>query len=306
MKKAAVSPLPLTARLLDWWQGTDRRTFVNPQPMEFTANLPEKEDDGRFPWTAPRVSLNHRIWGPGFVGPGGGDYTLELVRPAAVDSSQSLLDFNSGLGGPAAIISKSYQMYVDGQEQEEVLVDEGVKVAKHYHVSERVKILDYKMEEMNLPEKKYFCVLSREHFYTIDDKTTLVQQIYNSLKENGSLVFTDFIVKEKIEASSLGFRAWAESEPTMIFPWKPSQYRKLLSDVGFELRIFGDETDKYRQMVMTALSTFAATLEENPIAEEQTEILARETDIWQGRIKALESGDVKILRVHAVRKRKLF
>ena len=40
-----------------------------------------------------------RMFGEGFTGPGGADLIRDLVKPLGLDSSMTVLDIGSGLGG---------------------------------------------------------------------------------------------------------------------------------------------------------------------------------------------------------------
>ena len=298
--------IPLKDRFMAWWEGVDSRALAKrdtDKPQESGIDLDDVEE--YFAWTPSRIQLNHKIWGDGHVSPSNGVYTMDMLRPAAIDPTQSILDLNAGLGGGACAIAEYYQIVVDAMEPVDELAHAANAFARSRQLQDRVRVEDYKPEALALGRQRFNCIYARELFHRIDNKEGFLNAVYSGMKESGSLVFTDYMIPEKVAEDESAIADWKKNEPDPIYPWKVSQYRAVLRRMGFESRSFNDDTENFRGRIMDGLKECIAKLRPEDLNREVVTTLMRVAQIWRGRAKILDSGFVKLYQVHVVRKRKI-
>lgn len=312
MKKEADGYIPLKVRLLAWWEGVDSQVALRrstPQSSSPKDKVIEVDEEARgrseyFDWSDVRTELNNRIWGEGFMGPGGAEYTMDLIKPAGFDPSFSVLDIGAGLGGGVRAIAQAFGMWVEGMETNPKLAKKATEAAFRDGLENRASVSPYDPGSFTLKFQRYHCVFARESFFAIEDKERLLDEMYAGLKETGQLIFTDYMIAEKLTGDSEHIKEWIKGEPTLTFPWRIPQYRAALRKLDFDIRIFADDTENFRQMILYRLKEFVEDLKSEDLTRDLVTALVHEAEVWKGRVKAMERGALKLIRVHAIKKQK--
>jgi len=246
-------------------------------------------------WTATRIDVAEKLWGKGFVGPGGEDYVPDLVKPLGLDKTMSVLDLSAGLGGITRMIATHSGAWVTGLELSPMLAERGAEYTKKADLTKQAPISHYDPNHLS-PGRKFDAIFAKEIFFCLD-KEKILTQIKQCLKPGGQLLFTDYLLADSINLEGLG--GWAEAERLEPHPWRPSETAACLKSLGFDLRIAQDMTDVQLRLIMTRLAEFHDFLQEHELDAETRHAVTVEVALWARRAEALRHG-LKLYRVHCL------
>ena len=102
-------------RFIAWWEGYELPAAA-PAEEKKVAKLkedttkiepvrPQSAEERRHVWNHTRIKICERIWGAGYVTPGGTEHVMKLVKPFALNPKMSYLDLGAGLGGGARAVA---------------------------------------------------------------------------------------------------------------------------------------------------------------------------------------------------------
>lgn len=300
-KDADAGRLPWRVRLKAWWDGYDvRLPRKQGKGTRKSHNVRAPED--RKPWTDERIGLVQQVWGDGFDRPGGADLTVELVKPLGLDPSMSVLDIGAGLGGSTRAICKAFDVWITGIEQDVDLAQVGNELSNIAGMGRKAPIYSEDIENLELKERGYDCVFSKESFFTVADKTRLFTEIESGLKPGGHLVFTDYILGD-LRSQSAELEEWKKSERLTPHVWSLTDYRELLKELRLDIRITENLTPRIVKTIKQGWTDFMERGKENGNIQEMGDLVMREAELWMRRLHLLESGELMIYRFHALKKK---
>lgn len=305
----AKSGISFKARIRAWWEGYEAgpdaeggalaRQRVTPRlkmPEADKAPLVVPLAD----WETPRTRIAQLVWGAGFDKPGGPPHVMNLVKPFGLDPSKSMMDFGTGLGGAARLISKECDVWVTGYEGDAELSRAGKQLSHIAGLDRKADIQRYVAGEFDLNPNSFDCILSHEALHLFENKYEILQSLQKGLKSRGQLSMTDFVLGQDIAPNDSRLRAF---QATPLDLWRPDQYEQRLGEVNLDLRITEDITDSYRKMILQGWMNFAqgdqstfATAKAHPGA------VIAELNLWTKRLEALEKGLLRVVRFYAIKK----
>ncbi|MGF1624601.1 MAG: methyltransferase domain-containing protein [Alphaproteobacteria bacterium] len=303
----AVSPL---LRIRAWWHGVDVEDLVAPADRDADAlaapdaGAPVAEPEPpKSMWSEDRIAAVEALWGHGHVRPGGDTFTLNFVRPMGLTPAMSIIDMRAGLGGAARALVDTFGLWIAGYEPEEALAAAGHERSIYGGMARKAPIQAYQPATLELKANRYDAAIAFELFSHIRDKTGLFERIVASLKEPGQIMFTEFALKSRGEPTP-EIVAWREAEPEISDLWTLREYREMCEDAKLDLRICDDFSDDYRR---AALLGWAAAIEQFRPGKQEPNVVAlmsEELERWSRRLAAIESGDLRVVRIHAMKKTK--
>jgi cyclopropane fatty-acyl-phospholipid synthase-like methyltransferase len=298
-----VSQKNLTKRLQAWWDGY----YYEPEAED----LPEVEEedseeefaaysDGRkaAAWSDPRMRVAEEIWGEGFLTPGGEREIESLIRPLGLDSSMMIVDMGAGLGGTTRALHNLTGAWVSGFEASPLMAEAGSELSHLAGLQRKATVEAFDLESLSLRSSGFNAVFSKEAIYTLEDKETLYNKLYECLRVDGQLLITDYLTT-KPESETEEIKKWMAAEPTRPHLWSLEKTRDFISDLGFEVRITEDITPKARKQILTAIAAFTERIKPNSksVPGWGPAVIA-EIEMWANRIKVLDSGDVGVFRIY--------
>ena len=146
---------------------------------------------------------------------------------------------------------------------------------------------------------KYDCITARETLFSVPDKLALFGVLKNGLRRRGTLAFADFVLAESDQNEGEVMREWHEMEPSLPQPWAFDEYRSRLTALNFEIVEFIDDSENYRDLVLGAWRAYADGLETVTFDRTLVDALMQEAQLWLHRIRAIESGQLRVLRALA-------
>jgi SAM-dependent methyltransferase len=304
----AKSGITLKARLRAWWDGheaepTERESSGLHGRKTPKLVIPKSAENVVAPiadWETPRIRIAQLVWGPGFDKPGSTAHAFNLVKPFGLDSSKSMLDFGTGLGGAARAINKEFEVWVTGYEADAELSRAGKHLSMIAGLDRKADIQRYVDGEFDLSPNSFDCILSSESLHSFESKYDILSSLQKGLKSRGQLSMTDFVLGQGIAPNDSRLRAM---QATPIDLWRADQYEQRLGEVNLDLRITEDITDNYRKMILQGWMHFAqgdatslATAKAHPGA------VIAELNLWTKRLEALEQGLMRVVRFYAIKK----
>lgn len=302
-------------RVKAWWEGYDisglKQDAAPPSAPPSTkpaAGAASADDAGgaadkkksasRY-WSATRIQIVERLWGRGFKTPGADDHIPMLIKPFGLREEFSVADVGAGLGGATRMMAKSSGCWVSGLEPDPVLVKAAMERSIQEELDKQAPIHTFD-PEAPVFDKRYDVFFSKEFFFTVEHKQDLFEAIKRAMKPGGQILFTDYVLTDQA-TDNPAVAAWLESEAPPAYPWTPTQYVETMESLGFDVRITEDLSAVHRGMIVAAWDSMAGWIKPKGKAEEDTqEAIIREGEIWQNRVKAIESGGLAVYRFFAL------
>jgi SAM-dependent methyltransferase len=282
-----------------WWEGY----YVDePNEREAPAQQPITEEDKKNDkWSQERIKVAELIWGDGFTFPGGADHVLQMVKPMTLTSAKSMLDIGCGLGGATRAIAKTFGTWVVGMEASPALAAAGMQYSEMAGLAKKAPIQHFDPTSIELPPKKYDAICLRNTFSNLADKHRLLVQVEKSLRPGGSILVSDFAIG-KPGASGPALSAWsaAEDHPPQLCTLE--DFKREFDGLKLDTRVSEDMTTEFRGIVVQGWAHLAELLEGKSIEPGEAAALAKEIKLWQLRLAALDSGDLRIVRLFGLKK----
>lgn len=303
--------IPLRDRITAWWRGYDAADYhawrsgnaEAPRSHSIEDLIPKPPVLSTVDHTRARVDVLQRLFGPGYVSPGGGEYVVEIVKAFGLTPEHSVLDLAAGLGGPATAIVQRFGVWITGYEMDAGLAEWAPSVVATLKGGDHVTVRGYLPEELALRPASFDCVLSRESLFMVRDRQELLKTIHGVLKGWGQFVITDYVLPAD-QPPSDRIQSWLESEDLTYKPWSKSDYEKAFAELGFDVRVVEDRSDEHRQHIRDTFARFVQQLDaSDPLAEDPAHraALIVEAERWARRASLLEGGDLALYRFFLIK-----
>lgn len=253
-------------------------------------------------WPEWRIELMERLWGEGFLLPGGEDFVTELAKPLNISEKASVLVVGSGMGGPARLIAETFKTFVDGIEQDRELAEASAERATVIGGLKRVKIghMDYDGETSF--GRRYDAIIGQEALLPLNHKQQLIVTCATALKTGGKLVLTDFALPDDAVIDD-DFRLWLTREHTNAAPVSEAELRVLTKQNGMIVRVVEDMTNRYLKLALEGWTGFEKWFNENSHRRDILEPMLEEAERWSQRINLLKAGKLRYVRMLAIKSR---
>lgn len=302
---AALGPRIATfkRRFHAWWEGYD---YV-PEPANesvgdgagaaaATAKAPRADA-----WSPQRIRMCELIWGDGFNFPGGADAAMALLEPLSLAREQTLLDLGCGLGGGARAIAGTIGASVDGLEPSAVLALAGMKLSQAADLANKAIIQPFDLQVSSLPGKLYDGICVRQILGLVNDKAAMVAAFNNCLKPGGHIVVVEYALA-KADADTPALAAWRKIEDGVTSPPTLELIAGALEHERLEVQVAEDIAPELKAQVLAGWARLAEEIKGKEVAPEEKPLLARELELWARRIAACEAGDLRLAKVHAIKR----
>jgi cyclopropane fatty-acyl-phospholipid synthase-like methyltransferase len=239
-------------------------------------------------WSAAPGEISEKMWGTGFVTPGGNVIDSLLIKPLGLTKEMSVLDLSAGLGGRMRRTAEETGAYITGLEPDLAIAERGMQLSVKAGKSKRAPITHYDPAHLEL-KRPYDCVIARETFYRVADRAALFAVIGKHTKTNAQSAFTDYIVDPE-HREHPNIQAWLKDE-NITYPLGLVEAAEAWAKVGFSLRVHEDLTDFYKAEVMVGMKRLMSFLASgvHPDAATADSVLRR-IEKWKHRMKAMEAG----------------
>jgi hypothetical protein len=277
---------------------TDDASTVMDSPPE---GAPPTSRQPRGAWSADRLMVTDRLWGDGFIMPGGEIETLRLIRPIGLSSSASLLVVGVGGGGAASCVVRNTGAWVAGVEAEPVLLERARALMKAGHFGKRANMDMWDPEHPKFPRRRHNHCLALEPLRSGVRPEPVLDGLALTLKPSGQLVLTELVADVPLAANNATISRWSKLERRKVAAL-PSEnsITRMLARVGFDVRIAEDISDRHVENAMIGWRVAVRELgEQRPNAIMAAQLVA-EAEMWLLRVRLLRDKQVKMMRWHAI------
>ncbi len=298
---------PRRRRLKDWWDGVkleappEQAAEPSPSPAKAASPAPAPpagEDSDH--WSTPRIKVSELIWGDGFSFPGGVEHAVAMVKPLGLNKEKSMLDLGCGLGGATRAIHKTLGVWVLGMDASKAMAKAGMEASERAGLGKRAPIQLYEPATMQLPAGKYDAVFARQQLSLVADKKRMISQLTQSLKPDGQLMLTDFVLAKRGSASP-ALETWRAGEDQLPHVGFLDEIIKELKTLKLDVRVAEDLSAEFRTLVTAGWQGLAARLVPGALSPEDSEAMTKEVSAWERRIAAMDAGELRFARVYAIR-----
>ncbi len=286
-------------RLTAWWEGYEPLSAPKPKAPGPTHEVRYEAEKQR--WETTRLRLVQDVWGEGFSSPGGLEYVMSMVKFFGLDPAMSVIDLGAGLGGATRAMCENFGVWVNGFEADANLAEAANALSLKAGLAKRASVVAFDPGTFTHKAKSADCVFSKEFMYTVEDKKEFLKTIETVMKSRGQLLFTDYMVAEP-HLRNANIESWIDIEPNGAHPWAESDYRQVLEDLHLDIRVVQDTTESFQKMVTSSWAAFARIAQTAGVSPEIYPALGDEIELWARRMQAIEAGDLKVCRIHALKR----
>ncbi len=283
------------------WFGP-RTSTVRPDPAR-SADQPENalvvtaSEPPPTAWTTARLGLSERLWGEGFLFPGGAEETLRLVAPLGLNGELNLLLVGAGAGGPPRVIGAQFGAWVAGFEADPGLAGLAAERCNGARLGGRAKVEMWNPQAPSLRAQAYHHGLALEPLRNAQFSAVL-SAITSALRPGGQLVMVDLVADEALDHAEPTVAAWRQAERRSADLPTERGVTRMLGRLGFEVRLAEDITDRHVRLATAGWSSFLRGLDERPSAS-AAPVLVSEAELWALRLRLIRGGRLRMVRWQA-------
>lgn len=197
------------------------------------------------------ILMYERMFGQGFVSPGGLTTTKEFVGRLNLQKGQEVLDVGCGIGGSAFYIANTFHAHVLGMD----LSANMINFALQAYEQTKSSLVQFEVSDCtkrDFPLGRFDVVYSRETILHIKDKKALFTKVLGWLKPGGQLLVTDYCCSRAEHSEQ--FKKYLEQRQYHLVDVE--SYGELLREVGFEAVTAEDRTVQFGQIIESELRNF--------------------------------------------------
>ncbi|MGD0102544.1 MAG: class I SAM-dependent methyltransferase [Rhodopila sp.] len=250
-------------------------------------------------WPTARLALVHRLWGPGFIFPGGEEETLRLARPLGVSNAASLLILGVGTGGPASIITRNLGAWVTGMDCDPQLLAAAKVLITRAQLTKKITLKSWDPENPEFAERSHHHCLALEPFHGARPEPILYS-LARALRPGGQIVITELAAPMPLDPADHTVARWGELErrdPSHVI--SPVSVTRMLGRVGLDVRIAEDMSQRHLEQAMVGWREMLRDLGRKPTRQEAVPMVA-EAELWLLRRRLIKDGRLRMMRWHAM------
>ena len=297
------------AKFHAWWEGYEFQARgraadapETPPPPVVAAPRPRVKPTGKVIvkelWPPERVKVAQMVWGDGFSFPGGIDYTVTIAQALKLPRDGRGLDIGSGLGGGTRAMAAAFGAIVDGFDLSPELAHEGHGLSIAASLGDRAPIDFLDMDRDMFKPKHYDAALIRNTLSLMSDKAVLLKRVAASLKPGGRMLVVEFCLARD-DAHGAALDAYRLGEATAPRLATLPVLAARLKEAGLAVLGVKDHTESFMRTVLTGWAKIDALVKRGELNADEGKALMGEAELWQRRLAALQSGDLRVARILA-------
>ncbi len=248
-------------------------------------------------WSPERVNVIEKLWGEGCISPSSADFLHVTTPLLGLSEKKSLLLLGAGLGGLGRALVDETGVWVTGFEGDEELAGLGKEMTRMLGMQKRAPVSLSNFEQPSFKENSFNAVVSLESIYKVAEKEKLYTAMFNSLRVDGELLMTDFVVPNDNPPDE-AMAAWLRQESSSPHLWTAEKIQAFLTTLNMDVRPAEDITAKYRNCVFKGFFGYLSNVTKPELLEISDDLI-REVEYWAKQISAIDSGGLKVYQFHA-------
>lgn len=286
-RRSAAAPRPGPA-------GEARLTHAGAAPAPSDPSLSPK-------WPPARLALTHRLWGEGFVGPGGAEEVLRLAAPLGLSAASSLLLVGCGAGGPARCIATLFGAWIAGYEADPALAAEAAAVCARAGLGKRVQVGLWD------PAAPAFRAQSCHHALVLEPFRQgglggILDALTRAVRAGGQVTLLATVAGPGFDLAVPEVAAWLRLDGGLPALPEVDTVTQALRDRRLDVRVVEDLSAAHLRQTLHAWHDLVRSLraEDSRPTASLAEPLVREAELWLRRARLVRSGKLRWVRWHAI------
>ena len=236
------------------------------------------------------IGILERIWGDGWLSPGGPDEVARLLDGLTL-KGKSVLDIGCGAGGIDVLLAQTYgAAFVCGIDVEDTVLNTARAKAAKAGLQNRIGIMKVVPGPLPFPPETFDVVFSKDSIVHIPDKHSLMKDVFRILKPGGFFAASDWLIGHDNEPSAL-MKAYIASEGLDFGMASPERYRDALTSAGFENISVISRNAWYRETARKELAMLSGPLYKEAAASLGQDFVDHNIEIWKNMIPVLDNGE---------------
>ena len=313
--------IPFKLRFKAWWEGVEIDALRDEPPISDQDDLEQAtnividpssdETKEHNHWPDDRVEFCRRLWGAAqnpkddhdeCVFPGGNLYCLHMAEVMALNGNVALLDLSSGLGGGLRLIVEKYGLWAVGMEPDENLAKKAMALSVEHKLNKNAPITTFDRNALDLPEEKFGGAMMRDLLCSVQNKAEFLKTVHGALRPHGHLVIEDFVLANPDAGDDPAVKSWLAKDDRHPSLSTPKGIKDSIKQLGMNIHSLDDKSDEYRKIILNNWDNFVQSLKREDLTRSLVNNMMVEADFYLRQVRALESGKLRYLRLHASKK----
>lgn len=236
------------------------------------------------------IGMLERIWGDGWLSPGGPEEIARLLAGLNING-KSVLDIGCGAGGiDVCLVQQHGANFVCGIDVEDTVLASARKTAAKAGLQHRIGVVKVVPGPLPFPPQTFDVVFSKDSIVHIPDKHSLMQDVFRVLKPGGLFVASDWLIGHDNEPSQQ-MKDYIASEGLDFGMASPGRYRDALEEAGFKNIEIKSRNAWYREQARQELANLSGSLYTEACASLGKDYVDHNIEIWKNMIPVLDSGE---------------
>ena len=268
--------------------------LAEPVPVSPPASVPRGD------WPPERIALTNRLWGTGFIVPGGEAEILRLARPLGAASSSSLLLVGVGAGGPATAVTRNFGAWVTGLDNDAMLLAAAKSVVAKAQLAKKIRIGSWDPHAPTFAPHSHHHCLALEPLHGAQPEPIL-DGLVKALRPGGQLVMTELIADKPLNPNDPTVARWAALErrdPDGLVAG--IAITRMLGRVGLDVRIAEDISARHLEQAMLGWRILLRDLQGRKPPKQEAAQMVAEAELWLLRRRLMRAGKLRLMRWHAI------
>lgn len=236
------------------------------------------------------IAMLERIWGAGWLSPGGPDEVRTLLSGMEI-GGLSVLDIGCGAGGVDICLAGELGAgYVTGIDVEDTVLAHARGVVERAGLAGRIGLAKVAPGPLPFPPASFDIVFSKDSIVHIPDKHSLMRDVFRVLKPGGWFVASDWLIGHDNEPSP-AMKAYIASEGLEFGMASPGRYADAMAAAGFRDIETRSRNAWYRQRARQELDNLKGALYAEAVDALGRDFVDHNVEIWTNMLPVLESGE---------------
>ena len=270
--------------------------YVPPPPVEPAHALVAAPN---LVWPPERIAAAEALWGIGFLQPGGSIEVQRLVNPLGLSSASTLLMLGGGTGGPLRTLVEMGPWVGCFEADAELLaIAAGRKLPAK--LAKRVSLQALNPVDPGFRSGYYHHGLALQPFRygTIE---AILSSCEAALKPYGQLVVLDVVADRPPAARDPTMRAWMQADGRLLDLPVAAAVTRALTRLGFDVHVMEDLSQNHERQVIAGWCRQLQAMERARPANAFAAALVQEAERWLLRMRLMQTGQLKLMRWHAMK-----
>jgi hypothetical protein len=306
----------LIAALEGWhplqWLGRPFAAWIRPAPVAEAAAKPEAAGmdaaAGLAAGPAPaasqvpaaRADWADKLWGPGFLLPGGAAELLRLATLLPLSPATTLLMLGRDAGGGAMIIGSQRGAWMAIHQHDHLLAQR--MATRLSPLGRRAQLYPWTPAAPAFRDHFHHHALALEPVRVGAEPEHLARALANALKPAGQLLLLETVAPSLPPAEhAQAFRRWLLLEGWSRPPPRPGAIDQALGAAGFTVHVVEDIGARHKQAATEAWDRMLADIRgpSRPTEPDAAQGLVQEAEAWLLRHRLIAAGVISVRRWHA-------